>query len=427
MLEKKNYKWTNWAGNQSCIAKNYFEPETEEQISELILLASGNGKKIRVVGSGHSFSPIALSNEILISLKKYRKLISISKNSVTVQGGMYLHELYSILLQNKLSLSNFGVINKQTIAGALATGTHGSGLKHKSLSAGIEKIRLIKANGEILEIDPDSLLKCGNEDLNLWEAASISMGMLGIVSQVTLRCEPLFYLRSDESVVDFDVYTECMDDYARRYEYFKAWWFPHTDKVYVYKTERVGEDVFNQKNEFQRYSSEQKKRDWKLDGEIAPLFIKSNNDTSLIPEINKNCLEHYFTPRIKIGTGFEILVHEETVPMIVSEYGLSMENNRHKKALTDLRKKLENSGHKIHFPVDLRYAAAENSWLSPSYNRDTFYIGMCVREWRKKEIPDSMKLFFDVLKNHEARPIGENYPVLLQKTSVKIIRDSMIS
>lgn len=431
MNSQKNVKWINWAGNYSCIAENYFEPESEVEIAEIVKFAAVKGKKIRVAGAGHSFSPIALSNEILISLNNYRKLIQVTNNSVTCQGGMFLHELYAVLKQNNLSLSDFGVINKQTVAGALATGTHGSGLKHKSLSAGIEKLRMITASGEILEVSRETEIEISGKKLNLWEAASVSLGMLGIVSEVTLRCDPLFYLNSEESVVDFNVYTECMDDYAKRYEYFKAWWFPHTDKVYLFKAGRVGEEVYNDRKNLEIYSEEQRKLDKEIDGITAPMFIKSNKDNSLIPGINKYALEHFFTPRTRIGNGFEILVHDETVPMIVSEYGLSMENDNHKKALIAFRKKLENSDHKIHFPVDLRYTAAENSWLSPSYGRDTFYIGMCVREYRKKEIPASMKLFFDVMKKFSARPnwgklsdctaetLRKNYPRLNDFISVK--------
>ncbi|MFZ5552126.1 MAG: D-arabinono-1,4-lactone oxidase [Bacteroidota bacterium] len=404
MIELKNFRWKNWAGNHSCIAQQYFEPQSEEEISEIVKHAAASGKKIRVCGAGHSFSPIALSDEFLVSLKNYHKLISVTKNTITVQGGMYLHELYAILQQHQLSLSNFGVINKQTVAGALATGTHGSGLKHKSLSAGIEKIKLVTANGELLEIKRDTEITLNGKKLNLWEAASVSLGLLGIVSEVTLRCEPLFYLRSEETVVDADVYTECMDDYARRYEYFKAWWFPHTGKVYLYKAERVGEELYKNKKEHENYSADQKKRDVEIDKVTAPLFIKSNSDTSLIPKINKDALDFYFTPRTRIGNGFEILVHDETVPMVVSEYGLSMENGNHRSALKELMQKAEKSAHKIHFPVDLRYTASETSWLSPSYGRDTFYIGMCVREWKKKEIPAQMKLFFDIMHHHHARP-----------------------
>jgi FAD/FMN-containing dehydrogenase len=404
MVEKKNFSWTNWAGNHSCVAENYFEPETEAQIVEVVHFARKHRKKIRVVGSGHSFTPIAISDEILVSLKKYRKLISVGKDFISCQGGMYLHELYALLKENKLSLPNFGVINKQTVAGALATGTHGSGLKHRSISAQIGYLRIITASGEVLEINRDVVWKIGNKEINLWDAASISLGMLGIVTAVTFRCEPLFYLKSEESVIEFDEFIERMDDYARQYEYFKAWWFPHTDKVYLFKAARIGEQQYNEKNKLEKFTIEQKMRDREIDEVTAPLFIKSNDDPSLIPLINKYCLDYYFTPRTRVGNSFEILVHDETVPMVVSEYGLPVVDNSHKKALQEFRDTLEHSKHKIHFPVDLRYAGAESSWLSPSYNQDTFYMGMCVREYRKKEVHSSMQLLFDVMKKYHARP-----------------------
>jgi L-gulonolactone oxidase len=424
MVEKKNFNWTNWAGNHSCVAENYFEPETEAQIIEVVRFAGKHKKKIRVVGSGHSFSPIAISNEILVSLKHYRKLISVDTNSISCQGGMYLHELYSVLKENKLSLPNFGVINKQTVAGALATGTHGSGLKHRSLSAQIENLRIITASGEVLEINRDAVWRIGNKELNLWDAASISLGMFGIVTAVTFRCEPLFYLKSEESVIEFDEFIECMDDYAKRYEYFKAWWFPHTNKVYLFKTGRIGEAEYNEKTKLEKFSNEQKTRDFEMDALTAPMFIKSNDDPSLIPGINKYCLDYFFTPRTRIGNSFEILVHDETVPMVVAEYGLPVIDNCHKKALKEFRDTLEHSEQKIHFPVDLRYTAAERSWLSPSYNQDTFYIGMCVREYREKKVHPSMQLFFDVMKKYKARP---NWGKLsdLSKTALERIYPGM--
>jgi L-gulonolactone oxidase len=134
------------------------------------------------------------------------------------------------------------------------------------------------------------------------------------------------------------------------------------------------------------------------------MFIRSNNDPSSIPGINKYCLDYFFTPRTRIGNSFEILVHDETVPMLVSEYGLPIVDDSHRKALRELRDTLEDSEHKIHFPIDLRYASAESSWLSPSYSQDTFYIGMCVREYRGKEVHASMQLFFDVMRQYCACP-----------------------
>jgi L-gulonolactone oxidase len=353
-----------------------------------------------VVGSGHSFSPIALGNNYLISLSNVNKVISADPNSVTCQSGLVLKDLYTFLFANNLSLSNFGVINKQTVAGAIATGTHGSGIQHQSLSAEILKLKLILADGSILEINKNSEIN----GLNLWEAASLSLGLLGIVTEITLQVEPLFYLKSEEDVISFEDYIECMDRFANQYEYFKAWWFPHTDKVYLFKASRVGKDIyFNRKNE-QKYSNEQRKREREMDSLTSPMFIASNVSPEKIPEINQYCLDYYFTPRKRIGTSFDILIHDETVPMIVSEYTLPLTKGIHKQALIALHNKMETSNIKLHFPVDLRYTASESTWLSPAYNSESFHIGLCVREYYKQCIPKQMKLFFETMNRYNARP-----------------------
>lgn len=319
---------------------------------------------------------------------------------MTCQPGVILRDLYQFLAAHHCSLPNMGVINKQTVAGAIATGTHGSGLRHQSLSAAIIKMNIMLADGSILEINQQSELN----GLSLWDAATISLGWLGIATEITFRTEPLFYLQSEEETVSFNDYLEGMDEFARQYEYFKAWWFPHTDKVCLFKINRVSEELYRHRHSEACYSDEQKRRDREMDDQTSPMFVKSHVNPAMIPEINEHCLNYYFTPRKKIGTSFDILVHDETVPMIVSEYALPLENNRHKQALISFHDKLESSDTRLHFPVDLRYTAAETSWLSSSYDCDSFQIGICVREYYQPDIPEQMTLFFHVMDQHNARP-----------------------
>jgi L-gulonolactone oxidase len=394
MKTRDHFAWSNWAGNHSCIAKKFFEPQSEEEVCEIVQLARREGRRVRVAGAGHSFSPLVPGNDFLVSFEKFPKKISVDGMLVTCSAGIRLCELYSLLQENNLSLPNYGVINKQYLAGALATGTHGSSKKHKSLSACIESIRLVLSNGEVKIIDRRS---------ELWDASSISLGMLGIVTEITLRCEPMYFLRSNESVVSLEDYLQNMDLLAGRFEYFKAWWFPHTGKVYLFEAERVGSEIYAQRSTLEQYNAEQRRRDAGIDQETAPFFIKSLHEPTLIPGINQHALDHYFTPRTRIGTSMSILVHDETVPMVVSEYALPLHHDAHKAALIEFIDRIEKNNF-LHFPVDLRYTAAESSWLSPSYNRDSFYIGMCVREYREKNIPGVMQVFCDIMRKHKARP-----------------------
>lgn len=398
------HTWTNWAGNQRCTTTLYCEPETEEAIAAVVLSAARAGKRIRVVGSGHSFSPIALSDDVHINLQRYNRLLAINGSLVTCQAGMRLRDLYAALAAAGLSLHNYGVINQQTVAGALATGTHGSGARHPSLSAAIESLTLVLADGTRRTIDRTSTLTINGTPYPLWEAASVSLGLLGIVSTVTLRCEPLFYLRAEEHTLAFDDYIDTMDDLAQAHEYFKAWWFPHTGKVSLFKADRISAADYADRARSERYTDAQRRLDRQLDAETAPLFVQSLAQPDIIPAINRYCLETYFTPKTRIGTAMDILVHDETVPMVVAEYALPREGNTHREALRAFHDDIEQGALPLHFPVDLRNTAAEAAWLSPAYGRDSFYIGMCVREYRAPGIPAVMQRFFTTMQAHGGRP-----------------------
>lgn len=404
MKRVHGHSWRNWAGNQHCTAALYCEPETEEAIAGIVLAAAHSGQRIRVVGSGHSFSPIALSNDIHVSLKRYNRLLSIEGTLVTCQAGIVLRDLYTALTAAGLSLHNYGVINQQTLAGALATGTHGSGAAYPGLSAAIESMTLVLADGTRRTVGRDTTLALDGTAWNLWEAASVSLGLLGIVSTITLRCEPLFYVRSEEHVMPFDAYLEHLDDLACTHAYFKAWWFPHTDSVYVFKANRICVDDYANRARLEHYTDAQRIRDQQIDTVTAPLFVQSLARPDTIPAINRYCLETFFTPKIRIGTATDILVHDETVPMVVSEYALAQDKHQHKDALRALHDDIEHGKLPLHFPVDLRHTAAESSWLSPAQGRDTFYIGMCVREYRQCDIPAVMQRFFAIMRIHQGRP-----------------------
>ena len=126
MIPQKSYTWSNWAENYSCTAQQYVEPTSINEVIQIVKQASSKNQKIRVVASGHSFSPIALSDEVLISVDKLNQVISLNDDlTLTCQAGINLHDLYAFMKTHEVSLPNYGVIDKQTLAGVIATGTHG--------------------------------------------------------------------------------------------------------------------------------------------------------------------------------------------------------------------------------------------------------------------------------------------------------------
>src|SRR5579872_7378466 len=148
MKLRQNYKFFNWAGNESCLVKNFYQPTSEEEIVEIIK----NHKKIRFTGSGHSWNSICLTSEAMINLDEYNKVLGLDKEKrqIRVQPGIKLWQLNEYLDKQGFALTNLGSISKQSLAGAISTGTHGTGITYQILGSQIEEFTLIKANREKL-------------------------------------------------------------------------------------------------------------------------------------------------------------------------------------------------------------------------------------------------------------------------------------
>src|SRR3954462_4050945 len=174
-------RWSNWAGDQRCEPAARVEPSSAEELGEALDGAS----RVRVAGSGHSFSEIALTDGVQVSLARMNRVLdSDGDGLVRVQGGIRLHELGIELARRGLAMENLGDVDAQTLAGALATGTHGTGVGFRNLSSNIEGMRLVTADGVTEVSDGDEL-----------KAARVSLGALGAATEIKLRCQPLYTLR----------------------------------------------------------------------------------------------------------------------------------------------------------------------------------------------------------------------------------------
>src|SRR3954463_12326929 len=178
--------WANWSGAQTCTPREVRHPGSEAEIAEIVKRGDG---PIRVAGTGHSFTDIVLTDGVLLHLDRMAALERVEGDVAHVQAGMTLHALGPALAARGLALENQGDIDAQTVAGALATGTHGTGETYRNLSANVVGMRLVDGRGEVRELS-------GGDDLR---AARVSVGALGVVTEVAIRCVPLFGLqRIDE-------------------------------------------------------------------------------------------------------------------------------------------------------------------------------------------------------------------------------------
>jgi nucleoside-diphosphate-sugar epimerase/FAD/FMN-containing dehydrogenase len=199
-------------------------PETEEDLSRIVRIAGRRGMCVRAIGALHSLCPIPETNGICIVLDRYRELLKVDGALVTVEAGMTLRELHRRLAGLGLALPINGSIAAQTVAGAISTATHGGSLHYGALSDYVESVRLVRADGRVVEV---------GRRHEAWGAAAASLGLLGVVSSVTLRCVPPFSLQSRSDVRPAQEVFESFDEIQRDHRYVDMLYFPIVDQVEV--------------------------------------------------------------------------------------------------------------------------------------------------------------------------------------------------
>ena len=218
--------WQNWAGTARCRPSRILRPSGDEEIAETIGAAARAEKRVRVAGSGHSFNDIACTDEVLLSLDRHDRILDVDREArtVTVQAGITLGRLSEQLASHGLALSNLGDVGYQTLAGALATATHGTGARFGNLSTQVRSIRLVLANSSVVECSPGS-------DPDGFRAAQASLGALGVFSAVTLQCEQAFNLHTVEEPARVEDVLASFEQRIEENEHFEFFWFPHTNRV----------------------------------------------------------------------------------------------------------------------------------------------------------------------------------------------------
>lgn len=227
--------WSNWAGNQKCCIKKIFYPKTKEELLENIKSAVNNNKKIRVVGSGHSWSNLICNKDYLISLKNLNNILSVDKekNEVKVQAGITLKRLNEELDKLNLAIPNQAAVMNITLAGAVSTATHGTG-HTGTFSSFIKEIELITADGETYILSEE-------QNPDIFKTALVSFGSLGIIYSYTIKCIPQFFLKLERNIMTT---SELISNYKKLHNennYFQFDWNPTTDEVAILKWNQVDE------------------------------------------------------------------------------------------------------------------------------------------------------------------------------------------
>lgn len=226
-------KWINWGLNQTCNPLKMWYPKNLQELKDIVKEAREKKVNVRAVGSGHSWSNLVPTSGYLINTDNLNRLLSVdkAKKQVRIEGGMKLHQLNEILKDHGLALTNLGRVTKQSIAGATATGTHGTG-HTPTLSSFIMGVELLTADGTLHVITAD-------QNPDLLAAARLSLGSLGLIYALTLQCEDNFVLENQCEVKEFDAIFRDHDRLLKAHDYWMFEWNPYTGKALTYAWDRT--------------------------------------------------------------------------------------------------------------------------------------------------------------------------------------------
>src|SRR5260370_17880633 len=226
MSTRQTERWSNWSVSVKCAPLQVVKPRNIEELAQIIGQYGRDGRHVRVAGSGHSFTPLVQTGDVLMSLEQMQGIgaIDTTRGTATVWGGTRLKNLGNALFEHGLAQENLGDIDEQSISGAISTGTHGTGVRFGSLSTQVEGITLVTASGEILECSPES-----NPDV--FKAAQVSLGTLGIIAKLKLRVVPTTRMHFQAHRARLSDCIANLERYKQENSHFELFWFPSTQRV----------------------------------------------------------------------------------------------------------------------------------------------------------------------------------------------------
>ena len=216
-------RWKNWAGNQRATPKSVHFPSSENELVAIVRFAQAAKRRVKLVGSGHSFTAIAVADDILVDLRNYFEFLEVSadRTCVTVQSGIVLADLNERLHREGLAMPNLGDVTYQTIAGALSTSTHGTGQGRTGLAAQVVGFRLIDSDGNVLQCSE-------HENEEVFHVGRVGLGALGVLSTLTMRVVPAFQLSAIEEPMRVRDVLANIDQLVDSNDFFEFYWIPHT-------------------------------------------------------------------------------------------------------------------------------------------------------------------------------------------------------
>lgn len=403
------FEWRNWAKIQSARPEYFHVVTHENEIRAVLEFVRQRGESVRVVGCGHSPSDIAVNRQHMLSLEHYNQLLhlDLERKQVTVQSGISITRLNELLDEHGLALPTLGSISDQTLGGTLGTGTHGTGAQVHILSAYVTALTLLDASGTI-----HSCSSSVNSDI--FNAARVNLGCLGVVSTITIQCVDAFDLIEDSVSQKLTTVLGQLDDVVKSADFVRVHWFPYTDQAIVTKMMKQPP----------AYSPAERKRveaaaARSISGRVRFhwdrfftfhlcefLFFLSLFKPRLVRHINRFYQwALYSRPVRRVDRSDKIFNFDCLFKQYVTEWTIPFE--RTQAAVLELSDWIATEKIAAHFPVEIRFIEADTDmWLSPAYHQRVTYINIVA--YRPYGFDVNYHKFFDgfevIMKKHSGKP-----------------------
>jgi L-gulonolactone oxidase len=381
--------WKNWAGDQRCAPSQIARPTSEDELAQTVAQAAARGLPVRAAGSGHSFTDIACTDGLLVDTSGMERVIDADAASglVTVQAGITLHALGPQNARHGLALENQGDIDAQTLAGALATATHGTGARFGNLATRVVGMRLVIASGDVVDLthesDPEALL-----------AARVSLGALGIASQVTIECVPLYTLQRHDKPLPLADVLDRLDEHVDGNDHFEFFVWPYTRTALARSTTRSDAAPVPTAH-WKRAIQEQL-----IENRVLDLICRGGRRfPSQVPRLNRLMAAVMSEARVQ-DHAYKVYATRRDVRFTETEYAIPRAHAR--EALERGLGLVERRGLPILFPFEVRFAAGDDALLSTAHERETCYIA--AHQYTGMEFESFFRGFEEIMDSYGGRP-----------------------
>ena len=382
-------QWRNWAGDERCTPVAIEHPRSLSELAEAIGDAERRGLRLRVAGSGHSFSDLACSDGLLLVLDRMGEVLDVDRAGglVQVQGGIRIHDLSRRLQRHGLALENLGDIDVQSIAGAISTATHGTGARLRNLSSQVAALTLVLADGSTLECSP-------KENPDVFAAARVGLGALGVIAEVTLRCVPAFTLHGVDAPAPLEDTLERFEELALGNDHFEFFVFPHTNTALT-RTNNRTDEAPRPRSRVSAYAN-----DVLLTNRAFELFCRAGRRVpGAIPALNR-IVTRLAGRTERVETSAAIFSSPRLVRFTEMEYALP--RGHAVEAVRRVMDCIPERGFAVPFPIEVRTVAPDDAYLSTAAGRESSFVA--VHMYRSMPWEPYFRAVAEIMDSLQGRP-----------------------